>query len=93
MLHIDQAISSTPGRLLTPSGLPGKKRCSVVTLIVDSISMKIFEIFQTSTNTKETIEFKNESEKESYSQNVCFKQFRSDNVIFKSKNSTKIKMN
>lgn len=46
ILHIDQDISSTPVHLLTPSGLPGKKRCSVITLMVDKISMIFFHDFK-----------------------------------------------
>ena len=84
-LHLDQAISSTPGRLLTPSGRPSKKQCTAVTLMVDTVSKKIFAGFQQSTNAEETIQFKTEVEREAMSCNVRLRTFRADNGVFKSK--------
>ena len=43
LLHIDQAISSITGRLLTLSGKLGKKHYTVVTLMIDNVS-KIFSL-------------------------------------------------
>ena len=45
LLHIDQAISSTAGRLLTLSGKLGKKRYTVVTLMIDNVSKRFSLVF------------------------------------------------
>ena len=40
IIHIDQDISRTSGRLLIPSGKPGKKRSNAVTLMIDEVYKK-----------------------------------------------------
>ena len=45
LLHIDQVISITAGRLLTLSGKLGKKRYTVVTLIIKNVSKRFSLVF------------------------------------------------
>ena len=45
LIHMDQAVSSLPGRWLTASGKPSKKKCTTISIFVDSVSEKIFAEF------------------------------------------------
>ena len=45
LIHMDQAISSSPGRQLMSSGKPTKKTVNTFSLFVDKVSKKIFVEF------------------------------------------------
>ena len=45
LIHMDQAVSSLPGRWLIASGKPSKKKCTTISIFVDSVSKKIFAEF------------------------------------------------
>ena len=55
IIHMDQEVSSKPGRLLTVSGKPPNKECTIISLFIGSISEKIFVEFQEGASAKETI--------------------------------------
>ena len=58
LIHVDQAISRTPGRCILQSGKPTKSKWKVVTIFKDHASKKIFAEFQESTDANETIQSK-----------------------------------
>ena len=85
LIHMDQAVSSVPGRMLTASGKPSKKECTVISFFIDSMSNKIYVEFQEGSTAKETISSKIRVERDAGTHYVKFKSFRADNGIYKSK--------
>ena len=80
---MDQAESSTPGRPLTYSGKTNTNKVSIITLFVDSISIKLFAESQENTGAKETLVAKYSIEREAKTCGISIKAFRKDNGIFK----------
>ena len=58
LIHMDQAVSSLPGLWLTASGKPSKKKCTTISIFVDSVSKKIFAEFQQGATAAETLHSK-----------------------------------
>ena len=83
LIHMDQAESSTAGRLLIFSGKNNKNKVFIVTLFVDSISKKVFAKFQRRTGAEETLNSKCSMEREAKTNGITRKAFRSDNRVFK----------
>ena len=84
LIHVDQAISSVPGKCLLHSGKPTKQRWSVVTIFKDHASKKVFAEFQKNTGADETIKSKRRVEAEAHQHGIKIKKFQADNGIFKS---------
>lgn len=84
LVHVDQAISSVPGRCLLHSGKPTNQTWKVVTIFKDHASKKVFAEFQRSTDAKETIQSKRRLESEAHQHGIKIKKYRADNGIFKS---------
>ena len=85
LIHMDQAVSSLPGRALTASGKPTKLKYTTISIFVDSISKKIFAEFQETATAEETIAAKTSVEQQAFEEGVKFKRFRANNGIYKSK--------
>ena len=85
LLHVDQAISTTPGKCLLHSGKPTKTHWNVMTIFKDHVSKKIFIEFQESTNAEETIKSKTRVETEAMQYGIKIRRYHADNGIFKSK--------
>ena len=85
MICMDQAISSLPGRHLTPSGNISSMKCTTISMFVDKVSKKIFVDFQKVTTRKETIKEKKNVEKLARNGGFNFKHVRADNGLYKSK--------
>jgi hypothetical protein len=85
LIHMDQAVSSLPGRWLTASGKPSKKKCTTISIFVDSVSNKIFAEFQSGATAAETLHSKKIVEQQAFHENVKFKKFCADTGIYKSK--------
>jgi len=85
LISMDQAISSLPGRHLTPSGNASSSKCTTISMFVDTVSKKVFVEFQKSTSSKETISAKKNVERLAHKEGVKFKHFRADNGVYRSK--------
>ena len=55
LIHMDQVVSSIPGRWLTASRRPSKQKCTTVSIFFDSISKNIFVEFQKGATAEESI--------------------------------------
>ena len=86
---MDQAVSSLPGRWLTASGKPSKKKCTAISNFVDSVSKKIFAEFQASATAAETLHSKKVVEQQDFHENVKFKFFVQTTESTNQKNSMK----
>ena len=81
IIHMDQAVSSLPGRWLTEYRKPCKKKCTTIYIFVDSVSKKIFAEFQQGATAAETLHSKIVVQQQAFQENGKFKKFCADNGI------------
>lgn len=85
MIHMDQAVVTTPGRPMTLSGKNNKHKITCFTIFVDSVSKRVHIHFQNSTNSEQTIDGKINLERFATRYDVKLKHIRCDNGTFRSK--------
>lgn len=84
-VHMDQAISSSPGHQLMFSGKSTKKMVNTFTLFVDEVSKKTFFEFHHGALADVSIKTKQNVERDAFVEGLTFKRLRAYNGIYKSK--------